>query len=150
MMRSRRVTMQGRRIIVEEAPLVLDAQALLERLPTNGCGAIVSFVGITREYEQGHDVLRLEFDAWKDRLVPVLQQLAEEAIETFNVKAVALAHRTGSVGPQEPIVAIHVASPHRKEGFEACSWLIDELKRQAPIWKKEVTTAGETWKEGLG
>ena len=150
MMCSRRVTMQGRRIIVEEAPLVLDAQALLERLPTNGCGAIVSFVGITREYEQGHDVLRLEFDAWKDRLVPVLQQLAEEAIETFNVKAVALAHRTGPVGPQEPIVAIHVASPHRKEGFEACSWLIDELKRQAPIWKKEVTTAGETWKEGLG
>ena len=61
-----------------------------------------------------------------------------------------MAHRTGAVGPQEPIVAIHVGSAHRKEAFAACEWLIDELKRQAPIWKKEVTTDGEKWKEGLG
>ena len=54
------------------------------------------------------------------------------------------------MGPQEPIVAIHVGSPHRKEAFQACEWLIDELKKQAPIWKKEVTSEGETWKEGLG
>ena len=80
----------------------------------------------------------------------MLERLAHEAIKQFGVLSVAMAHRTGSVGPQEPIVAIHVGSPHRKEAFQACEWLIDELKKQAPIWKKEVTTDGETWKEGLG
>jgi molybdopterin synthase catalytic subunit len=137
-------------VVVEEAPSQLDSEALLARLPTNGCGAVVSFLGLTRETEGDAEVLRLEFDAWQDKLNPVLRRLANEAIGTYGVRAVAMAHRTGAVGPQEPIVAIHVASPHRKEAFRACEWLIDELKKQAPIWKKEVTSEGETWKEGLG
>ena len=138
------------RVIVEEAPDSLLPDALRSKLNTEGCGAVVSFLGLTRETEGQAGVLRLEFDAWQDRLTPVLQRLANEAIERFGVFSVAMAHRTGSVGPQEPIVAIHVGSPHRKEAFQACEWLIDELKKQAPIWKKEVTTEGETWKEGLG
>ena len=137
-------------VLVEEAPDGLNPDLLRSRLNTDGCGAVVSFVGLTRETEGEAEVLRLEFDAWQDKLQPVLHRLAEEAIGTFGVRAVAMAHRTGSVGPQEPIVAIHVASPHRKEAFLACEWLIDELKKQAPIWKKEVTNLGETWKEGLG
>jgi molybdopterin synthase catalytic subunit len=137
-------------VVVEEAPSQLDSEALLARLPTNGCGAVVSFLGLTRETEGDAEVLRLEFDAWQDKLNPVLRRLANEAIGMFGVQGVAMAHRTGAVGPQEPIVAIHVASPHRKEAFRACEWLIDELKKQAPIWKKEVTSEGETWKEGLG
>lgn len=137
-------------IIVQEAPDVLQPEALRRRLDTAGCGAVVSFVGLTRETEGDADVLRLEFDAWQDKLTPVLERLAGQAIQDFGVLSVAMAHRTGAVGPQEPIVAIHVGSAHRKEAFTACEWLIDELKRQAPIWKKEVTTSGEKWKEGLG
>ena len=143
------ILMAGR-VGVEEAPDVLHPEALRQRLNTNDCGAVVSFVGLTREHEGDADVLRLEFDAWQNKLTPVLERLANEAIEGFGIASVAMAHRTGAVGPQEPIVAIHVGSPHRKEAFQACEWLIDELKRQAPIWKKEVTTEGETWKEGLG
>ena len=138
------------RVVVEEAPDVLQPDALRSKLNTEGCGAVVSFVGLTRETEGEADVLRLEFDAWQDKLTPVLRRLADEAVDRFGVLSVAMAHRTGTVGPQEPIVAIHVGSPHRKEAFQACEWLIDELKKQAPIWKKEVTTHGETWKEGLG
>lgn len=137
-------------IIVQEAPDVLQPEALRRRLDTAGCGAVVSFVGLTRETEGDADVLRLEFDAWQEKLTPVLERLAGQAIQDFGVLSVAMAHRTGAVGPQEPIVAIHVGSAHRKEAFAACEWLIDELKRQAPIWKKEVTTDGEKWKEGLG
>ena len=137
-------------VLVEEAPDDLRPDLLRSRLNTEGCGAVVSFVGLTRETEGEADVLRLEFDAWQDRLTPVLKGVAVQAIQIFGVMAVAMAHRTGSVGPQEPIVAIHVGSPHRKEAFQACEWLIDELKKQAPIWKKEVTSEGETWKEGLG
>ena len=138
------------RVVVEEAPDALQPDALRSKLNTEGCGAVVSFVGLTRETEGQADVLRLEFDAWQDKLTPVLRRLADEAVDRFGVLSVAMAHRTGAVGPQEPIVAIHVGSPHRKEAFQACEWLIDELKKQAPIWKKEVTTLGETWKEGLG
>lgn len=138
------------RVVVEEAPDALQPDALRSKLNTEGCGAVVSFVGLTRETEGEADVLRLEFDAWQDKLTPVLRRLADEAVDRFGVLSVAMAHRTGAVGPQEPIVAIHVGSPHRKEAFQACEWLIDELKKQAPIWKKEVTTHGETWKEGLG
>ena len=137
-------------MVVEEAHDVLLPDVLRSKLNTEGCGAVVSFVGLTRETEGEADVLRLEFDAWQDKLTPVLRRLADEAVDRFGVLSVAMAHRTGAVGPQEPIVAIHVGSPHRKEAFQACEWLIDELKKQAPIWKKEVTTHGETWKEGLG
>ena len=138
------------RVIVQEAPDVLDPNALLAKLPTDTCGAIVSFIGITRGLDNGKQVYSLEFDAWQSKLNPTLQRLGEEAIEKFGIEYAALAHRTGSVGPAEPIVAIHVSSKHRKEAFQACSWLIDELKAQAPIWKKEVREDGEEWKAGLG
>ena len=138
------------RVIVQEALDVLDPNALLAKLPTDTCGAIVSFIGITRGIDNGKQVYSLEFDAWQSKLNPTLQRLGEEAIEKFGIEYAALAHRTGSVGPAEPIVAIHVSSKHRKEAFQACSWLIDELKAQAPIWKKEVREDGEEWKAGLG
>ena len=149
MMRSPRVTMSGF-ILIEEAPDILDDVALKSKLPTQGCGAVVSFLGITRGREGDAEVHRLEFDAWQEQLTPVLHSLAEQAISLYGVFAVVMAHRVGSVGPQEPIVAIHVGSPHRKEAFQACEWLIDELKKQAPLWKKEVTSEGESWKAGLG
>ena len=138
------------KVIVEEALDALDPNALLAKLPIDACGAIVSFIGITRGIDDGKQVYRLEFDAWQSKLSPTLRRLGEEAIEKFGIEHTALAHRTGSVGPAEPIVAIHVSSKHRKEAFEACSWLIDELKAQAPIWKKEVREDGEEWKAGLG
>ena len=141
--------MQGH-IFIQEAPDELDVGDLRTHLQTSGCGAIVSFTGITRGEDDGEEVLRLEFDAWQDKLSETLHSLAEQAIDRFGLKSVAMAHRTGSVGPSENIVAIHVASPQRKEGFEGCSWLIDELKGQAPLWKKEVKPSGATWKAGLG
>ncbi len=141
--------MQGK-VFVQEAPESLDVDPLRNQLDTEGCGAIVSFIGITRGHDGGEEVLRLEFDSWQEKLSKTLNDLGLQAIERFSLHSVAMAHRTGSVGPGENIVAIHVASPHRKEAFEGCSWLIDELKRQAPLWKKEVKPSGASWKAGLG
>lgn len=149
MMRFPRITM-GDEIIIMEAPEDLDHQGLLEHLDLAGCGAVVSFLGITRGYDNGIEIYRLEFDAWQDKLGNVLQLLAETAIENFGISKVAMAHRIGPVKAGENIVSIHVASPHRKQAFQACEWLIDELKIQAPIWKKEVSEHGEKWKAGLG
>ena len=137
-------------IVIIDAPEKLDPQSLLDKLDLTGCGAVVSFLGITREYDDGKAIYRLEFDAWQEKLGSVLYGLAEDVIIKFGVKKVAMSHRTGSVKAGENIVSIHVASPHRKEAFRACEWLIDELKIQAPIWKKEVSNMGETWKAGLG
>ena len=140
----------GRKIHIEEARDVLDPDHLRTKLETEGCGAIVSFLGITRGTEGDADVYALEFDAWQDHLGSVLRDLANQACDLYQTSSVAMAHRTGSVGPGEPIVSIHVASPHRKEAFQACEWLIDELKKQAPLWKREVTSKGSNWKAGLG
>ena len=140
----------GRHVTIQEAPHALDHEALRQQLETVGCGAIVSFLGITRGTEGDAEVYALEFDAWQEKLGPVLENLANQACDTYGALSVAMAHRTGRVEPQESIVSIHVASPHRKEAFQACEWLIDELKKQAPLWKREVTSDGSTWKAGLG
>ena len=137
-------------IVIELATKALDYDGLRDKLNFSGCGCIVSFVGITRGEDDGEEVLRLEFDAWQDSLEKVLRDLAEEAMQRFSVIGIAMSHRIGSVAAEEPIVAIHVGAAHRAEGFTACSWLIDELKSQAPLWKKEVKVSGETWKAGLG
>ena len=137
-------------ILIEDAPESLNSDGLRSKMNTEGCGSIVSFLGLTRGIDDGVEVHRLEFDAWSEKLPTVLHELATQAIQQFGVQSVAMSHRTGVVLPGEEIVCIHVASAHRKEGFEACSWLIDELKAQAPVWKKEVRADGAHWKEGLG
>lgn len=140
----------GELIIVETAPHSLNPEELKSKLDVGGCGSIITFLGITREIDEGEEVIALEFDAWEGQLEPVLSRLAEQAIVKFSVHSVAISHRTGRVEGRENIVCIHVASPHRKEGFAACSWLITELKSQAPLWKKEIKASGESWKPGLG
>ncbi|HJL54837.1 MAG: molybdenum cofactor biosynthesis protein MoaE [Candidatus Thalassarchaeaceae archaeon] len=135
-------------VVVE--PEKIDSESLRKLLDIKGCGSIISFVGLTRGEADGVEVERLEFDAWEEKLPSALQSISLDALEKFGVNSVVIAHRTGSVEPEEPIVCIHVGSVHRSEGFEACSWLIDELKRQAPLWKKEVRADGAIWKPGLG
>ena len=137
-------------IIIEISESELDAELLKNKLNFEGCGAVVSFVGITRDLEDGERVLQLEFDAWIEQLKPNLSGIAETIKEEFGVSGIAISHRVGTVGTQENIVAIHVCSAHRKEAFLACSKIIDELKIQAPLWKKEVTESGSKWKSGLG
>ncbi|MDE0953202.1 MAG: molybdenum cofactor biosynthesis protein MoaE [Candidatus Poseidoniales archaeon] len=138
------------RIVVHVESEKLQPEKLRSLLNTNGCGSVVSFVGLTRGTDQGVSVERLEFDAWENKLPTVLYNIAKNSISQFNVNSVVIAHRVGHVFPSEPIVCIHVGSIHRNEGFDACSWLITELKSQAPLWKKEIRSDGDIWKKGLG
>ncbi|MFL2976075.1 MAG: molybdenum cofactor biosynthesis protein MoaE [Candidatus Thalassarchaeaceae archaeon] len=140
----------GERVTVQVEHENLDPNLLLEKLMVSNSGAIVSFTGLTRGDEDGIKVYSLDFDAWEEQLPNVLRDLGKKSLIQFGVESVAIAHRVGNVGPEEPIVAIHVASRHRKEAFQACSWLIDSLKSQAPLWKKENREDGTHWKEGLG
>ena len=138
------------KIIVRIEPGKLEPENLRSLLNIDDCGSVVSFVGLTRGTDDGISVKRLEFDAWEEKLSVILQDISESSIERFGIHSVVIAHRVGTVLPSEPIVCIHVGSKHRDIGFEACSWLITELKSQAPLWKKEVRSDGEIWKEGLG
>ena len=140
----------GDRVTVQVESENLEPNQLLEKLIVSDSGAVVSFTGLTRQHEEGVRVFSLDFDAWEEQLPKVLEDLANRSITEFGVESVVIAHRIGSVGPTEPIVSIHVASKHRKEAFQACSWLIDSLKAQAPLWKKENREDGTFWKEGLG
>tara|TARA_S200000501_G_C20689840_1_gene684609 strand:- start:484 stop:906 length:423 start_codon:yes stop_codon:yes gene_type:complete len=138
------------KVVISVESEKLEPEKLLELIDQEDCGSIVSFTGIVRGIEEYAKVEKLVFDSWDKKLSTVLREIAEKSINKFGVNSVSLAHRIGTVNPMEPIVSIHVGSAHRKEGFAACSWLIDELKRQAPLWKKEVREDGVFWKQGLG
>ena len=128
----------------------LDPSDLMTIIDSVDVGAIASFVGIVRASHADEEVMGLEFEAWGSQLPAVLQEIGETAIEQNDLKSIIIAHRIGYVRPGETIVCIHASATHRAQAFAGCSWTIDELKRQAPIWKKEIRSTGEHWIEGLG
>jgi len=108
------------------------------------CGGICVFEGVTRgETSVKHGALcHLEYEAYADMAMSQMQRLAEQARAQWPIGALAMVHRTGVVPVGETSVMIAVASGHRDTAFTACRWLIDELKRDVPIWKREVWANG--------
>jgi molybdopterin synthase catalytic subunit len=125
----------------------IDAAALMRELPGPADGALATFVGVVRDNQDGRAVLGLEYEAHEDMAERQLARLIEEARHRWPVSSVALRHRLGALGIGEVSVAIAVAAPHRNEALEACRWLIDTLKAQVPIFKKERYADGAAWIE---
>jgi len=113
-------------------------------------GALCVFVGVVRNENQGRPVLRLEYEAYEEMALPMMEEIAQEACRRFPVTTVRLVHRLGPLEIGEASVAVAVASPHRAEAFEACRFAIDTLKAKVPIWKKEHYADGTAWLEGHG
>ena len=121
----------------------LDAEAARVLVGDPRCGATVVFTGTTRE------VPSLEYEAYDEMAIATMQRLAEEAVERHGLVAVVVEHRTGSVALGEPSIVIAVSAPHRQEAFEGARWLLDQVKANAPIWKREHPEEGEPrWVEG--
>ena len=132
---------------------------LAARLATSADGAIVAFLGVTRETPgtpapgqeaaaQGHDgrsVEELEYEAHEPMALGVLEAIADEIEGRFGVERLAIVHRTGTVPLGEPSVAIVACSPHRDAAFQAARYAIDETKARAPIWKAEQFRDGHVW-----
>lgn len=122
-------------------------------VPPN-CGATVTLDGyarkITKDKVTGEvrETLHLEYEAYEAMALKEMQKLIEQAKREFEISNVGIVHRTGRLDIGETSVVISVAAPHRKAAFAACEWLIRELKRTVPIWKKEVYADGEHWVEG--
>ncbi len=111
-------------------------------------GAVCLFLGVVREENAGRRVLRLEYEAYQEMALPLMERIAAETRERFPVTAVRLVHRLGRLEVGETSVAVAVSSPHRDEAFKACRFAIDTLKSTVPIWKKEHYLDGSAWLEG--
>lgn len=116
------------------------------------CGATVTLDGYARRFTtRDTKVIETEYlvyEAYEEMALKEMQKLAAKAKEDFAISNVGIVHRTGKIEIGETSVIISVAAPHRKDAFAACEWLIKELKRTVPIWKKEVYADGEAWSEG--
>ena len=119
------------------------------RIPENGGGESI-FLGRTRRdrHPQHGELKRLIYDAYVSMAEQILQDLAEQAIERFDCLAVRVHHALGEVPVGRASVLVQVVTAHRGAAFEACSFMIDELKSSAPIWKREIWASGESWSQG--
>lgn len=136
-----------RHALVELRDETLDPEAIAAGVRGTGVGAVVTFTGIVREQSRGRTVRALVYESYGAMAQRQMETLAAEARSRWPVSDLAMLHRTGTLAVGDVSVVIAVAAPHRGEAFDACEWLIDELKRSVPIWKKEVYTDGESWVE---
>jgi len=126
----------------------LDVGAIARRIVPASCGAIVTLDGFVRQWTKGRETEYLVYEAYEPMALKEMEKLVSRAHERFEIENVSIVHRLGRLEIGETSVVIAVAAPHRRAAFEACEWLIKELKRTVPIWKKEVYADGETWVEG--
>lgn len=127
----------------------LDAAALTAALQRRDCGAVLTFLGTTRDHHDGRRVTQLSYEAYEPMALRELEALERESCERFEIEACTVSHRLGVVPPAEPSVVVVVASHHRGPAFDACRWVMDELKKRVPIWKKETyAEGGEEWVSG--
>lgn len=130
-------------IALREEPL--DPLAIGKSIRTDADGALITFEGVVREGSRGKTVKGLVYEAYGAMALREMEQLAESARGRWPITDLAIVHRLGHLSVGEVSVVIAVSAPHRGEAFDACEWLIDELKRTVPIWKKEIYVEGEAW-----
>lgn len=134
------------RIVEEEISL----DELSRAVASPEMGAIVTFLGTARRHSRGREVEYLEYDAYPEMALSKMREIGEEIRRRWGTDRVAMIHRVGRLKLGEASVGIAVATPHRREAFEACRYAIDRLKELAPIWKKEVWVGGAEWIEEGG
>ncbi|PAA11756.1 molybdopterin synthase catalytic subunit MoaE [Pseudomonas fragi] len=113
-----------------------------------GVGAVVSFVGYVRDFNDGREVAGMFLEHYPGMTEKALAKIAVEAGERWPLLKLEVLHRIGALEPGEPIVFVGVASGHRQAAFDACEFVMDYLKTRAPFWKKEQTAVGSCWVEG--
>ncbi len=123
----------------------IDIQKIYALVQSPEAGAITHFIGTVRTHNMGKKVVALEYEAYKVMAVKKMEEIAKIAKEKWNTEKIIIVHRTGLLKIGDIAVMIAVSTKHRREAFEACEFLIEELKKVVPIWKKEIYEDGETW-----
>ena len=130
-------------ISVTEAPLVAPGSDVA------GAGAVTDFWGVVRPTEEGREIEGIDYDAHHEMAEHQLKRIAEQAAERFELTRVIIHHRTGFIAAGEASLFLRVASRHRREGFQASQWIVDELKKKVPIWKRPAFAKGMAGKPAL-
>jgi molybdopterin synthase catalytic subunit len=127
----------------------IDVAALERRVRTNADGAVLTFSGVVRDHHEGRDVESLHYEAYGDMALSKLRSICEEVASQCDVTDIAAVHRVGDLEIGDVSVAIAVAAAHRDAAYEASREIIERLKREVPIWKRERYRDGkEEWQEG--
>ncbi|MFY9740854.1 MAG: MoaD family protein [Candidatus Sulfotelmatobacter sp.] len=126
----------------------IDTGSILEGVKRGEDGAAVVFEGVVRNQTRGRKTLYLDYEAYEEMALQQMEALAQQALQQFQIRDVALVHRLGRLEIGEISVLVVMASAHRGAAFDACRWVIDTLKRTVPIWKKEYFEDGAVWADG--
>lgn len=135
-------------ILIQEEDFSVDEICAAIKKP--GMGAMVTFKGMVRGASRdGVEVKAVVWDVYKMMAYKIFEAIRNEAISDFRLIDAAIVHRMGRQEPSDNLVLIVAGSAHRKEAFEACEWMMNEIKKRVPLWKKEILANGEErWIEG--
>ena len=133
------------RVSIQTQDFDLSAEVARVRAGDGGVGAVASFVGTVRERSDGQTVRAMELEHYPGMTEAAIEAMIDQALARFDIRAARVVHRVGPLLAGEQIVLVAVSSAHRGQAFQACEFLMDYLKTQAPFWKKETTPEGAHW-----
>jgi molybdopterin synthase catalytic subunit len=133
------------RVTIQQHDFDLTAEVATLRDGDAQVGAVAAFVGTVRERSEGAAVSAMELEHYPGMTERAIEQMIDAARQRFDVRGVRVIHRVGHLLPRDQIVLVAVTSAHRHDAFQACEFLMDYLKTQAPFWKKETTPDGARW-----
>jgi len=133
------------RVSIQTADFDLSTEVALLRLQDKGIGAVCSFIGTVRDRNDGQSVSAMELEHYPGMTEKAIEAMIDEAFKRFDILGARVIHRVGPLKPLDQIVLVIVSSAHRGQSFQACEFLMDYLKTQAPFWKKEQTPEGARW-----
>jgi molybdopterin synthase catalytic subunit len=133
------------RVSVRHADFDLSSEMAALRAGDGGVGAVVAFVGTVRDHSAGQDVGAMELEHYPGMTEAAIETMIDVAHQRFDIRATRVVHRIGVLRPADQIVLVAVTSAHRGQAFQACEFLMDYLKTQAPFWKREGTASGSRW-----
>jgi molybdopterin synthase catalytic subunit len=133
------------RVAIQTADFDLGAEVATLRADDPGVGAVAAFVGTVRDRNDGSAVSAMELEHYPGMTEKAIELMIDAAMQRFDILAARVVHRVGPLRPMDQIVLVAVSSAHRGQAFQACEFLMDYLKTQAPFWKKESTPEGARW-----
>jgi len=122
----------------------IETDLVLESVQTDLAGAAVLFVGSTRKFTGDKETAKLEYECYEAMAIKKMEEIRELAAQRWSIEKCSIVHRVGEVGLGEASIAVAVSTPHRIASFEAAAWLVDALKKEVPIWKREFWADGST------
>jgi len=133
------------RVSIQTEDFDLSAEAAALRAGDRGVGAVAAFIGTVRDRSEGSAVSAMELEHYPGMTERAIEAMIDQAHQRFDIRAARVVHRVGPLALGEQIVLVLVSSAHRGQAFQACEFLMDYLKTQAPFWKKEATPEGSRW-----